>query len=189
MTRKKQSKPWGIILIISGVIAAAGVYYYKNQTPSMMETMQNEPITEMATPDADEIAERVEVVEIIEEPAVAQPEITVTEISTPEQLDALVNSGKPAVIKFHAHWCGACNHLATYYQEVAQAVGNDIAFYSLDVDNQELNKKAEELGIPKEKIMYLPTVVFFQQGKVHDQVTGAPKKEDLIEKVNSAFKS
>lgn len=183
MQHKKQTTPWGFLLITGGLLTASGIYFYKTKSPSLMENMQMPPLEETTTPET--VVEVIETLETVTKPSSAP---TILEISTPEELQKIVNTDRPAVIKFHAHWCGACNHLGTYYQEVADTVGPDVDFYSINVDTQDLNKKAEELGIPKEKIMYLPTVVLLHPGKVHEQMTGAPQKEALIEKINSTFK-
>lgn len=70
---------------------------------------------------------------------------------------------------------------------MAQEFSTNVNFYSLNVDIQGLNQEAEKLGITKEKIMYLPTFVFFQAGKVHEQHTGVLQKEALIEKTKTVF--
>ena len=113
----------------------------------------------------------------------------IIEVTTPEQLEALIKDDKEAVIKFYANWCGACNHLASYYQDVAREFNGSVSFYSIDVNNKDLMEKANALKIPKEQIMYLPTLVFLQPGKTHEQITGAPTKEALIDKVKSIFEN
>ena len=72
-------------------------------------------------------------------------------------------------------------------QEVAGEFNGKVIFYSLNVDTPGLSSEAEKLGINKEKILYLPTFVFFQTGKIQEQQTGVLQKEALIKKVATVF--
>ena len=112
----------------------------------------------------------------------------VTEITTPKQLDALVKSDHPAVIKLYANWCPPCRHLATYYDKIAKECP-DVDFYSLNVDNKELMKKLELLKLltmPKEGLS-IPTSIFFQKNKVLTQGAGAPSQAIFVYNVKRIF--
>jgi thiol-disulfide isomerase/thioredoxin len=109
------------------------------------------------------------------------------EITTEQELNTALNSSKQKVIKFYASWCGACSYVDSYYQELAQELPN-ISFYSINVDNQELMKKIDELHLSKKGIEYLPTFLFINDKKT-TEFTGAKKKEEMLSIIKDTFGS
>jgi len=76
-----------------------------------------------------------------------------------------IRSNKLAVIDFWAEWCAPCFILSPVLEELAEEY-KEIAFGKLNVDeNKDI---ASEYGI-----MSLPTVLFFKDGEVVDEVVGA----------------
>ena len=112
----------------------------------------------------------------------------VTEITTSKQLDVLVKSDRPAVIKLYANWCPPCRHLATYYDKIAKECPN-VDFYSLNVDNKELLLKLLQLKLltVPEKSFSIPTIIFFEKNKVLTQGAGAPEQSIFIYNVKRIF--
>jgi thioredoxin 1 len=181
---KKNTNRWILPLVVGVLCGGAGYYFLKSDKPSTMDCMQH-PATNF-----DEVkpGDVIDVVTVTEETfQVPAPKVEVIEITDAAQLQTLANSEQPAVIKFYAPWCGACNHVESYYKEVAQDFGGKVAFYSVNVDTQGLVDQATALNINKERIEYLPTFVFFQKDKVQEQQTGVIQKEALIEKVKTVF--
>ena len=107
----------------------------------------------------------------------AQKEIQ--EIKNLEELSAALDGKRPMVLKFYANWCGACTYVKKYYPDLAQEVP-EVDFYHIDIENQELMHHVEEKQLSKEGIEYLPTFIMIHPGKVHEQTTGAKKKEDMV---------
>ncbi len=186
MNHKKQT-PWMLIGLAVATVSLASLYIMHSGKPSTMDSMQ-QPATGIDTCCSHDATEP-QVSETTTTTAAAEekPKSLVFELTDPCCIDYIKNCTEPCVIKFYATWCGACNHLASYYEEVAQEFEGKVTFYSLDCDNQELMKKAQEAGIPKEPVQYLPTVVFFEKGKVHEQQVGAMPKDELISKVRTTF--
>ncbi len=190
--KNKKNTPWLTLIIGAALVAGAGWYLYnRDEKCSTMDSMQHpatnlDDVPQVATQPVEEV---IEVIEAIEEPLAPTqaPALDVIEITEIAQLTDLAQSTQPAVIKFYAPWCGACNHVDSYYKEVAQALTGKVTFYSLNVDNHALTQEAMTLNIPKETIQYLPTFVFFQKGKVQEQQTGVIEKDALIEKVKTMF--
>ncbi len=182
MVYKKQQTPW-FLIIVGGAGLAIGIwYFFSGNRHSTMDTMQHPAVNladESAAPTTGEVA--------VSQPDLAKKEITVCEVTDAAQLEALTKSTQPAVIKFYAPWCGACNHVASYYTDIAQDCGGKVDFYSVNTDTPGLAEKADALGITKEKIQHLPTFVFFQQGKVREQKVGALSKEELTAKIKTLF--
>jgi thioredoxin 1 len=185
MNHKKQT-PWMLIGLATAAVCLASLYVLRSSKPSLMDRMQ-QPATgidtscDHATPGQDDQESASSIA------SEEKTKTVVLELTDPCCIDYIKECTEPSVIKFYANWCGACNHLATYYEEVAKEFEGTVTFYSLDSDNQELMKKAQEAGLSKEPIQYLPTMVFFEKGKVHEQQTGAMPKEELIMKVKTTF--
>ncbi len=180
MSRKKQTH-WVVTILAIACLFSVAWYFLKSGKPSTMDTMQHPP-TSLQN---EEVCPITQPTETINTPVTV--EVTTHEITEPLQLQTLIQDGKPAVIKFYAPWCGACNHVESYYKEVATEFNGKVTFYSLNVDTPGLSAEAEKLGINKEKILYLPTFVFFQTGKIQEQQTGVLQKEALIKKVATVF--
>lgn len=190
MSRKKNTS-WVVTILAIGCLFSAAWYFFKSNKPSTMDTMQHPP-TSLQNDQICPTAETVNTKETsLPTSETTNPSLSLTvtthEITEPVQLQTIIQDGKPAVIKFYAPWCGACNHVDSYYKDVAAEFNEKVSFYSLNVDTPGLSAEAEKQGINKEKILYLPTFVFFQTGKVQEQQTGVLQKEALIKKVATVF--
>lgn len=112
---------------------------------------------------------------------------SVITISSPDQIDALAQNGKPAVLKFYAPWCGACQYVNGFYDELPAALGGAVTFYSIDVGNKKVMDRIEELQLLAQPIEYLPTFVYRMNGTVINQATGAKEKAELVDAARTAF--
>lgn len=194
MNQKKQT-PWMLIGLATATICLASLYVMRSSKPSMMDSMQ-QPATGIDTccsHDTTEHDAQESTSAKVEDDGKAlakvdeNPKTIVLELTDACCIDYIKNCTEPCVIKFYATWCGACNHLASYYEEVAKEFEGKVTFYSINCDDQELMKKVQEVGLTKEPIQYLPTVLFLEKGKVNEQQTGAMPKEELITKVKTTF--
>lgn len=177
MTRKKQT-PWFLIGLAATAACLALLYFLKSHNPSMMESMQ-QPATGLDTTTEEPTKKKAG--------ECCKPEAIVYEVTDPCCVDYIKNCEEPCVIKFSAQWCGACNHLASYYEDVAKEFNGKVTFYSIDCDNPTVMQKAEEEHLAKGAVTSLPTIVFLQKGKVHEQKIGAMPKDMLIAEVKSSF--
>ncbi|KAJ7579865.1 thioredoxin-like protein [Mycena floridula] len=92
----------------------------------------------------------------------------VTTISSYEQFEQIINSGKPAVIDFWATWCGPCKVISPIFERFSNSdeFADDVDFYKVDVDEQE--QIAAEVGIRA-----MPTFMSFKDGKQQKHLVGA----------------
>jgi thioredoxin 1 len=84
----------------------------------------------------------------------------------------VLQSDKPAVVDFHATWCGPCKALAPTLEKLAKDYAGKIAFYRVDID------KATQLA-EQYKISAVPTLMFFKDGKLLQQTVGLQDEQEL----------
>ena len=85
----------------------------------------------------------------------------------------VTQSEKPVIVDFWAEWCGPCKMIAPVLDEIAKEKGGNVKVAKVNVDeNQSLSFKFN--------IRAIPTLLFFKNGQVRDQVTGMTSKKDLL---------
>jgi thioredoxin 1 len=96
---------------------------------------------------------------------------------TRNNFDAEVkNSKKPVVIDVFATWCGPCQHMAPFFEELSQEFSEKYTFGTINID--EARDIAVEFGI-----MSVPTFLFLKNGELVSQEVGYMSKEQLHEKI------
>ncbi len=88
----------------------------------------------------------------------------------------ILQSDLPAVVDFWAVWCGPCKIIAPYLEQLAGEYEGKVKIAKMDVDNNPQTPT-------KYGIRSIPTVIFFKNGKVIDQIIGAQPKAIFQEKV------
>jgi thioredoxin 1 len=88
----------------------------------------------------------------------------------------VVQSDVPVIVDFWAEWCGPCRMIAPILDELAEEYAEKLKVVKVDVDAN--GKTASQFSV-----MSIPTLLFFKDGKVQDQVVGALPKKQLREKV------
>ena len=83
-----------------------------------------------------------------------------------------------ALVDFWAPWCGPCRMLAPVIEELAEEFDGKAKICKVNTD--EVQDLAMEYGIRS-----IPTMLFFKNGEVVDQLVGAQSKQALVEKLNS----
>ena len=102
-------------------------------------------------------------------------EIKFTDQNFEEEVE---KSKLPVLVDFWAIWCGPCQMMGPIIEELAEKFEGKMKIGKLNVDeNSETAKKYEVLGIPSLK--------FFKNGKVIDEITGLQPKEVIVEKIEN----
>nr|3ZIV_A Chain A, AECA THIOREDOXIN [synthetic construct]3ZIV_B Chain B, AECA THIOREDOXIN [synthetic construct]3ZIV_C Chain C, AECA THIOREDOXIN [synthetic construct] len=102
--------------------------------------------------------------------------MSVIEINDENFDEVIKKSDKVVVVDFWAEWCGPCRMIAPIIEELAEEYAGKVVFGKVNVDeNPEI---AAKYGI-----MSIPTLLFFKNGKVVDQLVGARPKEALKERI------
>ena len=93
--------------------------------------------------------------------------------------DVLMRSHRlPVVVDFWAEWCGPCKLIAPLLDEIAKEKGDTVKVAKVDVDqNQSLSARYN--------IRAIPTLLFFKDGQLRDQVTGMTSKKDLLGRIDA----
>ena len=82
------------------------------------------------------------------------------------------------VVDFWATWCGPCRMIAPILDQLAGEYDGRVKVTKLDVD-------ANQRTAARFQVRSIPTLLFFKDGKLVDQVIGAVPKPALAAKLDS----
>ena len=92
--------------------------------------------------------------------------------------DEVIGSDQPVLVDFWATWCGPCRMIAPIIEELAEEYEGRAKIAKVDVDNNP--QIAMQFGVRS-----IPTLLFFKDGAVADQLVGAVPKRALAERLQN----
>ncbi len=102
--------------------------------------------------------------------------LAVMEVSDATFDQEVLHSEQPVLVDFWAVWCGPCRAIAPMVDSVATAYTGKLKVAKMNVD--ENSATPSRYGIRG-----IPTLLFFKDGKVADQVVGYVPQNVIEEKV------
>jgi len=96
---------------------------------------------------------------------------------TDDNFEATINEGV-SMVDFWAPWCGPCRMIAPVIEELAEDFEGKANICKVNTDEQQ--NIAAKYGIRS-----IPTILFFKDGEMVDQMVGASSKEAFADKINS----
>ena len=95
-----------------------------------------------------------------------------------DNFDAEVMGSGVALVDFWAPWCNPCKMLSPVIDKLAESYDGKAKICKVNVDNEsELSKR---FGIRN-----IPTILFFKDGEIKEQVTGAKSEDDIRAKLDT----
>ena len=96
---------------------------------------------------------------------------------TSSNFDETVKEGV-TLVDFWAPWCGPCRMIAPVIEELAAEYEGKATIAKVNTDEE------QELAV-KFGIRSIPSILFFKDGQVVDQMVGAASKQAFAEKLDS----
>jgi thioredoxin 1 len=106
----------------------------------------------------------------------------VRKVSDQEFVNAVLESGKPAVVDFWATWCVPCRALDEVLHDVASDYHGKVEFFKVDV-----NESSETAN--RYSVRSIPMLLFFSGGEIVDSAVGSLTRETIEEKLRSLLES
>ena len=88
----------------------------------------------------------------------------------------VMKSSQLAIVDFWAEWCGPCRLLGPTIEKIADEFSGQMKVYKMNVD--------ENPATPSRfHIRGIPTVIFFKNGQVVDQLVGNHPRETIVQTI------
>jgi thioredoxin 1 len=93
--------------------------------------------------------------------------------------DSEINKGStPILVDFWAPWCGPCRMIAPVLDKIADAMAGQAIVAKVNVD--------EAPGVASRfRVSSIPTLLFFKDGEVREQVVGLQGEADLTSRLKA----
>ncbi len=94
--------------------------------------------------------------------------------------EKVLKSEKPVMVDFWAPWCGPCKAIAPTVEALEKTYGDQMTFAKVNVDENPLSPS-------KYGVQAIPTLIFFKNGEIADQITGMVAKEKLEQTIKKVL--
>lgn len=86
-------------------------------------------------------------------------------------------SSMPVLLDFYSPTCGPCRMIAPVVDALAQEYAGRLLVFKLDTSSQQMTAS-------RFQIRGVPTLLFFKDGQVVDQLVGAAPRSDIEQRIN-----
>ncbi|MBA2436443.1 MAG: thioredoxin [Chthoniobacterales bacterium] len=90
---------------------------------------------------------------------------------------AVLQSPVPTLVDFWAEWCGPCKMIAPVLDEIARESEGRFRVTKVNIDHDP--GLMQRFGVRA-----VPTLLFFKDGEVKDQLVGGAPKKAIVDKLN-----
>lgn len=87
-------------------------------------------------------------------------------------------SSLPVLLDFYSPTCGPCRMIAPVVDALASEYAGRLLVFKLDTSSQQMTPA-------RFQIRGVPTLMFFKEGKMVDQLVGAAPRADIEQRINS----
>jgi thioredoxin 1 len=94
--------------------------------------------------------------------------------------EVVLQSENPVLVDFWATWCRPCQMVAPILEELTQEYAGKLTIAKLDVDQNQQTAQ-------KYRVMSIPAMIIFKQGKPVANIVGFKPKDKLKQELDAAL--
>ncbi|MEM1359535.1 MAG: thioredoxin [Bacteroidota bacterium] len=99
-------------------------------------------------------------------------------ITSNQQFNDLVASGKPFVLDFYADWCGPCQVLLPTVEKLAEEFSDEVEIVKVNIDQQ--RALAEKF-----QVRSIPSIFFLKGNQLRDSLKGLTTETELRRRIKA----
>jgi thiol-disulfide isomerase/thioredoxin len=95
--------------------------------------------------------------------------LNTTTLESIAEIEAVLASGKPVVVKFFAKFCRACKKIGPMYEKASKELGDDFTFYEVALSGKNIQEMSQHFGFDQ-----IPTAIVYSKGDLIQKMTIPP---------------